>query len=95
MIHTCLNLILIEIEQGEFDLHDCICDGLNFFIIFEDCQGFSDMEYALVPLVRLYVAEGEVVVALSCLLMASAADLEDVHQRALREGDCILELRAS
>jgi hypothetical protein len=35
-----------------------------------------------------------VVVALSRLLVASAADLEDVHQGTLREGDCVLELGA-
>lgn len=52
------------------------------------------MEDALVSLVRFYVAESEVVVALSRLLVASAADLEDVHQGTLREGDCVLELGA-
>lgn len=52
------------------------------------------MEDALVSLVRFYVAESEVVVALSRLLVASAADLEDVHQGTLCEGDCVLELGA-
>ena len=43
----------------------------------------------------LDVAERQVVVALRGLVVGGAADLEDVDQRALGEGDRVLELEAA
>lgn len=63
-----------------------------FATVLEDGLRFLYVAEGLLLLVALQKAQSEVVVGLGGLLMARAADLEDVDERTLGEGDGVLDL---
>ena len=65
-----------------------------FATVLEDGLRFLDIAEGFLLLVALEKAESEVVVSLGCFLVIGSTDFKDVHQGALREGDCVLELGA-
>ena len=63
-----------------------------FATVLEDGLRFLYVAEGLLLLVALQKAQSQVVVGLRGLLMARAADLEDVDERTLGEGDGVLDL---
>lgn len=63
-----------------------------FATVLEDGLRFLYVAEGLLLLVALQKAQCQVVVGLRGLLMARAADLEDVDERTLGEGDGVLDL---
>lgn len=63
-----------------------------FATILEDGFRFLYVAEGFLLLVALQIAQSQVVVSLRGLLMTRAADLKDVDERTLGEGDGVLDL---
>lgn len=83
---------MIQKNESHFEKNYRVGGMICFAVIFEDGFRFFDITKGLLLPIGLEEAQSEIIVSLGGLLVISTADLEDIDQGALREGDGILDL---